>query len=92
MVVAYSSSLASHHRRLKIYREEINLIDNILSPFSYNGGTFIRFTPYLVIKNSVKKQNKNLNIFYIHPRELYPDHIRINNISLKYMLYVLKAV
>lgn len=72
----------NNYGKIKLFK--INTIDNILSPFSYNGGSFIRFTPYFIIKNSVKnKQNKKLNIFYIHPRELYPNHIRINKISLK---------
>jgi hypothetical protein len=68
--------------KLKLFK--INIIKNLLSPFSFNGGSFIRFTPYSIIKNSLKKnQHNQLNIFYIHPRELYSKHKRIKNINLK---------
>lgn len=55
-------------------------VSHILNkPFCFFGGGYLRLAPYFLIKNRARKvlnQGRPI-IFYIHPREIDPDHPRI---------------
>jgi polysaccharide deacetylase family protein (PEP-CTERM system associated) len=58
----------------------ISVVNMLGRPICFSGGGYLRFFPYFIIRRMARKVIKEGRpvIFYIHPREVDPDHPRLS--------------